>query len=511
MNKYKILILVAVVCGIISAVMIFSETQMSMPKDIEWVRGHADFLKMKNEIFVSISVNKPMDDPLEGMYKYQKMAIKKFVKDDLITSTEHLNITDLFIVNYSNAFVKACRNVFNDDVWADDIRSFMIARISELKSYKDSTDSSLLANHTELFQKVNEITSTCDDYVSAENVLSETSYSGISNAKANIHKIECLKEEGRLASCHRLVNAMDSYANKLGNAHYDKLVYLHDQMANWQSPYVSLSSIFEKYDNFVNIRNEYINSGACLYGSSHPNLTNDMKDDVDKYKKNAIDAKCRLTVDGYSSERNVVWDNNSDTYTFYVDTDHPEGYRVTTLSDWFNVTSKDGESFTISYSSNPGSDRTDWFDVEAGVKKVKIKIIQRAIKQSVEISSVNATWDVYQNGQYGVKFAVNIKSTDYSNSIRTCIYFYNSNKDQLTYCGCSNSSYHTSTGQSTIQHVFIPLPGVNSWHTDYLFMPYTELHVTRKGRTDLYYQVQLQSSEHKSLATSNWYGFSLTN
>lgn len=511
MNKYKILILLTVVCGLIFAVMIFSNTQMAIPKDIEWTRAHADFLKVKNESFISKPVTKPTDDSFEQMYKYQKKALERFAEEDLITSAEHLNITDMFIVNYSENFVKVCRNVFNDNVWSSDIRNFMIARVSELKSYKDSTNRGLLTHHAELLRKVDEITSTCNDYASAENILAKISYNGISNAKINISKVNSLKKDGRLVSCNRLTNAMNSYADKLGNAHYDRLVYLHNQLGNWQSSYVSLSSILDQYDNFVNVRNEYMDSGASVYGVNHPKSTDNMKENVDEYKKNAIDAKCTLAVDSYSKERNVTWDNNGGTYTFYVNTDHPEGYKVTSLSSWFNVSSKNENSFTISYNPNSGSRRTDWFNVEAGTKKVKIIITQSAVKQSVEISSVTATWNVYQDGQCGVKFAVAIRSSNYSSTIRTCVYFYNSNKDQLTYRGCYNSSYHTSTGQITIQHVFTPSSDVNNLYTDYLFIPYSEMHINRKGRNDLYYQVQLQSSRQENLATSSWYSFSLTN
>mgnify|MGYP001637594485 FL=1 len=86
------------------------------------------------------------------------------------------------------------------------------------------------------------------------------------------------------------------------------------------------------------------------------------------------------------SPTSVSFDGSGGTRTFYVSTDG-DSWSVDYLPDWCSVT-KSSTSFQLKCESNPTTERTDWFKVNAGDKSVKITVTQKMVENTLS----RGTW-----------------------------------------------------------------------------------------------------------------------
>ena len=211
-----------------------------------------------------------------------------------------------------------------------------------------------------------------------------------------------------------------------------------------------------------------------------------------------------LSVNGSSSTQYYDVSASSQTKTFNVSSS--DSYYVRNLPSWCSVTNKYSGSFGLKINANKSSYRSDWFTVECGGKSVRIYIRQAAnTAPTGEIHKVWVDHNVYEDGVKGMR--VHVKFSVYGmkgKSGQCALYFYDNQGESLRDI---NQRYRTSNGNVATHDDFTP-GYENTIYNDFdVFMPYSELHITRSGSYKFYVIVWYGQKE---LAESSWVGFTYT-
>ncbi len=211
-----------------------------------------------------------------------------------------------------------------------------------------------------------------------------------------------------------------------------------------------------------------------------------------------------LRVNGSSSTQYYDVSASSQTKTFNVSSS--DSYYVRNLPSWCSVTNKYSGSFGLKINANKSSYRSDWFTVECGGKSVRIYIRQAAnTAPTGEIHKVWVDHNVYEDGVKGMR--VHVKFSVYGmkgKSGQCALYFYDNQGESLRDI---NQRYRTSNGNVATHDDFTP-GYENTIYNDFdVFMPYSELHITRSGSYK--FDVIVWYGQ-KELAESSWVGFTYT-
>lgn len=211
-----------------------------------------------------------------------------------------------------------------------------------------------------------------------------------------------------------------------------------------------------------------------------------------------------LSVNGSSSTQYYDVSASSQTKTFNVSSS--DSYYVRNLPSWCSVTNKYSGSFGLKINANKSSYRSDWFTVECGGKSVRIYIRQAAnTAPTGEIHKVWVDHNVYEDGVKGMR--VHVKFSVYGmkgKSGQCALYFYDNQGESLRDI---NQRYRTSNGNVATHDDFTP-GYENTIYNDFdVFMPNSELHITRSGSYKFYVIVWYGQ---KKLAESSWVGFTYT-
>lgn len=208
--------------------------------------------------------------------------------------------------------------------------------------------------------------------------------------------------------------------------------------------------------------------------------------------------------------------------TYSVNDDTGEGgsisIRVSTNdSQWLvqhvpsfcSVTNTNSDSFVLMVNSNGSFPRTDYLNVTTRDESVikKIIISQSARQPTASIEKVSVDYNVYENGQKGmrihVKFHVNYMLQKEGKLIA---YFY----DGYSALKDCNNEYCTIEGNVCCSKVFTPSYENSSYNDFVLFMPNNDLHLNQ-SKYDLKFIVQIYDiSSMKFLAKSDYTNFKYT-
>lgn len=204
----KILALLLVGLGLLSAIAVFYETQVSIPETPPESNPHVDYLKRHSMAILGLDIDGKIsetdpakhlkDDSLENEYQKQLLSLRRFYDEKQISDSDYNHQIDTFALCYSEALISKAQKLFKDRTWPSDERSFLTKRVSELNALSNIDNNNVLASHSSLKSRIDAITTSCVDYVQAENLLSHSSYTSVYSAQNNIQEADALIEKGSL-------------------------------------------------------------------------------------------------------------------------------------------------------------------------------------------------------------------------------------------------------------------------------------------------------------------------
>ncbi len=381
----KILALLIVGFGLFSAIAMFYETQVSIPEIPPVSNPHVDYLRRHSKLILGLNIDDEIsetdpvkflqDDPLEFEYQKQLLSLRRFYDEKQISDSDYNHQVDTFVLCYSEALISKAQKLFKDRNWPSDERAFLTKRVSELNALSNIDNKNVLANHFSLKSRIDAITTSCVDYVKAENLLSHASYTSVYSAQNNIQEVDALIEKGSLNLNVTLIEELKRYPNQIGDSHFQLIKNLADGISNWRNN--SLMTTVSRYERLISECDAY-SSNASFYKGVHPYSVSQIRSNATSDKNQAIEELSTLYVDGNSSDVTCNLSCNSGIVTFSISTNYPEGYTLQdTSSQWFSIISKNSTSVTVSYIGNSNyDDRRDYFTVKAGSKSIKVTLNQ---------------------------------------------------------------------------------------------------------------------------------------
>ena len=221
----------------------------------------------------------------------------------------------------------------------------------------------------------------------------------------------------------------------------------------------------------------------------------------------------RLSV----STENVSFGKDGGSRTITVSTNGKWEIGVGTAS--WGHTSISGNTITLRVDkNNTGDERTDYFTVVAGDKKVRINITQAGgpsaevnrvwVEHNIPRTGYNTVGNVYMGWQQ-VPYTYNVMRIhidfDVNNmkgkTIRVCAFFFDEDGDELT---TSNNQFRAPDGQVTVQNTGTATYENSNWSDYVLEIPYG---VMRKGSNKFY--IQIQDNRGNTLTTSSYEYFTV--
>ena len=238
----KILALLLVGLGLLSAIAVFYETQVSIPETPPESNPHVDYLKRHSIAILGLDIDGKIsetdpakhlkDDSLENEYQKQLLSLRRFYDEKQISDSDYNHQIDTFTLCYSEALISKAQKLFKDRTWSSDERSFLTKRVSELNALSNIDNNNVLASHSSLKSRIDAITTSCVDYAKAENLLSHSSYTSVYSAQNNIQETDALIEKGSLNLNTALIEKLRSYPNKIGDNHLQLIKDLDDGISN---------------------------------------------------------------------------------------------------------------------------------------------------------------------------------------------------------------------------------------------------------------------------------------
>lgn len=489
MKSIKILILILVFLGLLSAVMVFFKTRVSVPELIDIQNPHVEYLVDNRNLYETgkLSRSSISEEEFEAKYQSQMAALQRFIKEGYLDEREYNQQLDSFVMSYSKAYCYATKQLFALDNWPISERNFIRKRSSELLALENSNQQNVIRDN-EQKSSIEEATLSIDDYEKAEKVIGGTYYS-IAYAMGQIGDVRTLIRNGRLSQCRRLSAALAETPQKIGDSHFEQISSVISDLKNWQ--YHSLSEVLFTYDKLTKLIESYQTLAKDWYGGNHPRETSMILAEAEKERKNAADNLCYLYVEGMSSEVTLHIQSTASNQYITVSTDHPDGYELNSMSSWFREGYRDANGFSISYDANPvpSQEKKDWFNVKCGNKIVKVNLVQSPTYQkNLSINNVEIEHGVYENSHKGMRINVSYNISGYrGQQVYACSYFYYADGKAMK---DTNGSYRTSDGD-VAAHANI-YPNSDLYYSSVtIFIPNDELHITRKGKTDFQIVVKL--------------------
>ena len=422
----KILALLLVGLGLLSAIAVFYETQVSIPETPPESNPHVDYLRRHSmsifELIIDDKISEKktakflQDDSLEYEYHKQLLSLRRFYDEKQISDSDYNHQIDTFALCYSEALICQAQQLFKERTWPSDARLFLSRRVSELDALSNIDNNNVLSNHSSLKSRVDAITTSCVDYVKAENLLSHSSYTSVYSAQNKIQEADALIEKGSLNLNTALIEELRSYPSKIGDSHLQLIKDLADGISNWRNNF--LTTTISKYERLISEVDAYSSNGG-IYKGEHPYSVSQFKSNATSDKNQAIEELSTLFVDGYSSDVTRSLSSYSGSFTLSISTNYPGGYKLEdTSSQWFSISSRNSSSVTVSYNDNSSyDDRSDFFTVKAGKKSIIVNLNQSGATNysSLDKGYVNANsysdWNSQQSsGRY---VTVSVENDEY--------------------------------------------------------------------------------------------------
>ncbi len=218
----------------------------------------------------------------------------------------------------------------------------------------------------------------------------------------------------------------------------------------------------------------------------------------------------RLMVNG-SSQSKQYYDVSSSAQTQTFTVSAPGSYKISYLPSWCTVTDKYSNSFKLRINANTTDYRSDWFSVVSGGEEIRVYIRQTAAKKSsappkATISNLWVEHNVYEDGKKGMRIHFRLDADNMKGKTGRCSAYFH--KDDGTALVDLNDRYCTTDGKVSCGKDFTP-GYENTYYEDFtLFMPYSELHISRSGSFKFYVTVWYN---HNTISEdSAWTSFTMT-
>ena len=264
-------------------------------------------------------------------------------------------------------------------------------------------------------------------------------------------------------------------------------------------------------------------SGNTITLRIDENTSSSSRTDYFVIKSGSKEKRINISQDGKPttwlsvSTENVYFGKDGGSRTITVSTNGKWEIGVGTAS--WGHTSISGNTITLRVDkNNTGDERTDYFTVVAGDKKVRINITQAGgpsaevnrvwVEHNVKRTGYNSVFNPYFGWQQ-VPYTYNVMRIhidfDVNNmkgkTIRVCAFFFDEDGDELT---TSNNQFRAPDGQVTVQNTGTATYENSNWSDYVLEIPYG---VMRKGSNKFY--IQIQDNRGNTLTTSSYEYFTV--
>lgn len=493
----KLLILALAVFIVVSSAMFFFKAMTTPPTQLENVN---EFSKAINEDITHVSPSMSRDE-LDSIFIWVLYELKAWNDNNYLSTSQYDEHVGNFYQKYVPIFAEHMKKTLSQDTWGMTEKTYMDNQVAQIRSEKKRGVSGVhvVSDGSNTDKDLEDLETISKNYVDARRLVARTNYVDNEDAEKRI-KLSREYDANVYMSHSDLGNKLSSYPGDIGDSHYNQVSALHRRMENWRA--YSLFDIKSTYDQFEKAADNYVK--AKFYGSGHPKSLSSMCSDAKADLKDAYDNKCYVSVNSNTgSYYTSTWSNGSGTQTYYVKTDHPDGYTVSSLSSWFRVKEQDGEKLVIAYDeNNSGSLRNTFFNVSAGKKTCRVNVSQNSPKASARVTSINTVHNYMSGGVKGMNITVYFTTIDCSGrQLSVNLYFYHKNGNALR---DTNRKYYTSDGYVATGQSYTPYSNSTSSSVT-LFMPYSELHLP-SGRHNLKFRADIYLNGNR-LANSNYEEF----
>lgn len=478
----KLLILALAVFVVVSSAMFFFKAMTTPPTHLENVN---EFSKAINEDITHVSPSMSRDD-LDSIFIWVLYELKAWNENNYLSSSQYDEHVGNFYQKYVPIFTEHMKKILSRDTWGMTEKSYMDNQVAQIRSEKKRGVSGVpvVSDGSNTDKNLEDLETISKNYVDARRLVAKTNYVDNEDAEKRI-KLSREYNANVYMSHSDLGNKLSSYPGDIGDSHFELVSILHGRMEAWRS--YSLSDIKSTYDQFEKTADNY--EKAKFYGRNHPKSLSSMRNDAKKDMKDAYDNKCFVSVNNNIGSYNTPsWNSSAGTYTYYITTDHPDGYTVSSLSQWFRVKDRDGEKLVIAYDDNNSSSlRNTYFNINAGKKTCRVNVSQNAPKVGATITSINTVHNYTSGGVKGMNITVYFTTNECSGrQLSVNLYFYYKNGNALK---DTNRKYYTSAGNVATHQFYTPYSNSTSSSVT-LFMPYQELHLP-SGRYDLKFKAEI--------------------
>ena len=264
-------------------------------------------------------------------------------------------------------------------------------------------------------------------------------------------------------------------------------------------------------------------SGNTITLKVDENTSSSSRTDYFVIKSGSKEKRINISQDGKPATRlsvsteNISFGKDGGSRTITVSTNGKWEIGVGTAS--WGHTSISGNTITLRVDkNNTGDERTDYFTVVAGDKKVRINITQAGgpsaevnrvwVEHNIPRTGYNTVGNVYMGWQqlpytyYVMRIHIDFDIENMKGkTIYVCAFFYDEDGNKMR---TSNNDYRTSDGQVTVQDTATPRYDSSNYSDFKMEIP---VPVMRKGSNK--FRIQIQDSNGNVLANSDYEYFSV--
>lgn len=503
MNKsIKIMVLTLALLAAIALVLIFVGSIARPPQELTF---NNQYIISVNKDIAKINKNTG-DTELDSAYVAILHELRLIWQDSLVSAQQHDELKESFVKNYVEGYVASCNRKFAQSVWNEGDLGQMQSHIKEIQNLKTSDNSVIVGG--DVNNSLNDVNNIIVRYYAAKKAATASGYNGWDSAKERIKTAKDYAESSPLRNNVDLVNKLSEVPGRLNRSHVGHLSSRVRELSNYY--YYHDKEQFDKLSREIYSEiDSYKKNAKSVYGEVLD--VSSIEDTYTQYCRNANEHYSNITV----SRTSLSFPSYGGSETINVNCSGSWNVSVNP-NNWGHLI-RNGNSLTLRVDANNStSNRTDYFCVKCGSKEIRINVSQSGSSSSANSYSntkvtgrVTKVWvDHNVNDGYGnkgmkihVKFDINgmLNRTG-----RAVAYFYNSNGSALR---DSNSSYRTTNGNVSVGQDFVPNYANCTFNDLTMFIPYTELHLTRN--TSCYFTVSIWNGNNE-VATSSRYNFDIT-
>lgn len=380
MTKYKLLILALCAALALGAVLFFLDTRIGVPAVPKPDNPHAthaaralDSLKATKDLVGNKAPE--LSDTAWCAWRNTKGFLNVCRDEKLVDETQYRKLRDAAAVAYADILVAQFRTLSAQDEWPIGTRLAVRLRTDLIEGQLESCTTCKPARVAELRTACAEAAAACKDYNIAESLAKNTTYANAEQAQHSCDVARRIVQDGRIAKCTSLVNAMDAYPTRVGQSHFDMLYDLATNIRRANT----VAAAQRAQQRFEQTADDYTANANARYGGGHPRDIADQRNRASQAFQDVCDTKCFLDINthvGSGTETGLTFSASEQQWRVSVITNHPDGFRITGATASFYTLTTDDDSFLISLQYNPGAQRKDTFYIKAGKRSLRFTVTQ---------------------------------------------------------------------------------------------------------------------------------------